>query len=152
MLTAIHQWIEACQQGSNPRTVAKLKGAWVLMGQSQFLPGYMLVVPDPVVPDLNALPLTARDRLLRQVSIVGDALLEHTDAVRINYEILGNLQPALHVHVFPRYADEAEELRSKPVWFYDWDKAPQFDPERDRKLMNQVADYLEQAGIAEHSP
>ena len=147
MSTVIHQWITACQNGSNPRVVAKLEGAWVLMGESQFLPGYMLVVPDPVVPHLNAMSLPDRDRLMRQVGIVGDALLEHTDAVRINYEILGNLQPALHVHVFPRYADEQEELRSKPVWFYDWDSAAQFDAERDAALISKVADYLTRAGL-----
>ncbi len=147
MRTVIHQWVEAARDGSNPRVVAKLEGAWVLMGESQFLPGYMLVVPDPVVPDLNALALPARDRLMRQVGLVGDALLEHTAALRINYEILGNLQPALHVHVFPRYATEDEALRSKPVWFYDWEKAPKFDAARDRALMEQVASYLKNVGL-----
>ena len=151
MSTVIHQWIEACRNGNNPRVVAKLEGTWVLMGESQFLPGYLLVVPDPVVPDLNAMAIPERDRLLHQVSIVGDALLQHTDAVRINYEILGNLQPALHVHVIPRYATEAEELRTKPVWFYDWENAPQFDRERDAGLMHKIADFLEAAGLKQNS-
>ncbi len=147
MRTVIHQWVEAARDGNNPRVVTKLDGAWLFMGEAQFLPGYMLVVPDPVVTDLNALPLPARDRLLRQVGLVGDALLEHTDAVRINYEILGNLQPALHVHIFPRYADEAEDLRTKPVWSYDWDAAPRFDPDRDKALMDKVKSYLAKVGL-----
>lgn len=149
MNTIIHQWVESARSGNNPRVVAKLEGAWVLMGEAQFLPGYMLVVPDPVVPDLNAMALPDRERLLGQVSIVGDALLEHTDALRINYEILGNLQPALHVHVFPRYASEEESLKTKPVWFYDWEAGPQFDANRDRGLMDEVARYLQAAGLQE---
>jgi diadenosine tetraphosphate (Ap4A) HIT family hydrolase len=147
MRTVIHQWVEAARDGNNPRVVTKLDGAWLFMGEAQFLPGYMLIVPDPVVTDLNALPLPARDRLLRQVGLVGDALLEHTDAVRINYEILGNLQPALHVHIFPRYADEAEDLRTKPVWSYDWDAAPRFDPDRDKALMDKVKSHLANVGL-----
>lgn len=147
MRTVIHQWVEAARDGNNPRVVTKLDGAWLFIGEAQFLPGYMLVVPDPVVTDLNALPLPARDRLLRQVGLVGDALLEHTDAVRINYEILGNLQPALHVHIFPRYADEAEDLCTKPVWSYDWDAAPRFDPDRDKALMDKVKSYLAKVGL-----
>jgi len=147
MSTVIHQWIEACHEDENPRVVAKLEGAWVLMGESQFLPGYMLVVPDPVVPDLNAMSHPARELLMKQVGVVGDALLAHTDALRINYEILGNLQPALHVHVFPRYANEDEALRTKPVWFYDWEAAPQFDVKRDRALMDNVAKFLRGANL-----
>lgn len=150
MPTVIHEWIAACQAGNNPRAIAKLEGAWVLMGESQFLPGYVLVVPDPVVADLNAMPQADRDRLLHQVGIVGDALLEHTDAVRINYEILGNLQPALHVHLFPRYDNEDEALRTKPVWFYDWAAAPQFDAERDAEFMARIAHYLTDAGLKAH--
>lgn len=149
MRTVVHQWVEAAREGRNPRVVAKLNGAWLLMGEAQFLPGYMLVVPDPVVPDLNALALPARDRLLQQMSIVGDSLLDCTDAVRINYEILGNLQPALHVHIFPRYASEPEELRSKPVWFYDWDKGRKFDAERDNELISKIATYLKNTGLGE---
>jgi diadenosine tetraphosphate (Ap4A) HIT family hydrolase len=33
-------------------------------------------------------------------------------ALRINYAIFGNLEPALHAHVHPRYADEPEAMRT----------------------------------------
>jgi hypothetical protein len=45
---------------------------------------------------------------------LGDVLLELTGALRINYEILGNLEPALHAHLFPRYASEPDGLRQGP--------------------------------------
>jgi hypothetical protein len=32
------------------------------------------------------------------MTILGDALLEVTGAYRFNYEILGNLEPAMHAH------------------------------------------------------
>ena len=51
--------------------------------------------------------------------MLGDALLEVTGAYRINYEILGNLEPALHAHVIPRYMNEPEVFRQGPPLFYD---------------------------------
>ncbi|MFO1428055.1 MAG: hypothetical protein U1F11_13990 [Steroidobacteraceae bacterium] len=58
---------------------------------------------------------------------LGDALLATTGAVRINYAIFGNVEPALHAPVIPRYADEPAALRSAQPWAYDWAQAAPFD-------------------------
>jgi diadenosine tetraphosphate (Ap4A) HIT family hydrolase len=68
-------------------------------------------------------------------------------ARRINCEILGNLEPALHLHIFPRFDNEAADLRTRPAWFYDWERAPAFDPGRDTTLMSAIRPRLEGAGI-----
>jgi diadenosine tetraphosphate (Ap4A) HIT family hydrolase len=36
----------------------------------------------------------------------------------VNLEILGNTDPFLHAHVWPRYDWEPTEIVSKPVWLY----------------------------------
>jgi diadenosine tetraphosphate (Ap4A) HIT family hydrolase len=54
-------------------------------------------------------------------------VLAATGAERINYEILGNVEPALHAHVIPRHAAEDPELRKKPVWLHDWTTATAVD-------------------------
>jgi hypothetical protein len=54
---------------------------------------------------------------------VGDAVLAATGALRINYAIFGNLEPALHAHVHPRYASEPASLRTQNPWAYDWSLA-----------------------------
>jgi diadenosine tetraphosphate (Ap4A) HIT family hydrolase len=79
------------------------------------------------------------------MAITGDALLEVTDAYRINYEILGNTEPVLHAHIIPRYMSEPEELRKIPVWSYDKAReAPKkFDAERDKKLMRDIAEAIQ---------
>jgi len=94
-----------------------------------------------VVGHLNELDADARKTLMYEASIVGDALLDITGAARINYEVLGNLAPALHMHIFPRYADEPGELRTKPVWFYDWSDGPAFDAKRDADLMLAIREH-----------
>ena len=139
MSTLIHRRVEAARQGTNPTVICRVSSGWVVLGDVQFLPGYSLLLPDPVVPDLNALTMADRITFLQDMTILGDALLAVTGAARINYEILGNREAALHAHVFPRFATEPEEQRQKPVWFYDWKSAPPFDAKQHQPLMHQIA-------------
>jgi diadenosine tetraphosphate (Ap4A) HIT family hydrolase len=127
MTTAIHRTVEAARAG-DPCVIARMASGWAVMGQRQVLRGYCLLVPDPVVPHLNALTPEERDRFMSDLGRLGEAVLRATNALRINYAIFGNLEPALHAHVHPRYADEPVEFRTQNPWAYDWSAAPSFDP------------------------
>jgi diadenosine tetraphosphate (Ap4A) HIT family hydrolase len=142
MPTAIHRQVAAAAAGTLPRLIGRLPSGWAVLGDPQILPGYALLLPDPVVSDLNALVGEERDRFLRDMARLGDAVLAVTGAERVNYEILGNVEPALHAHVIPRYSWEAPATRRTPVWLHDWAAAPAFDPERDRPLAGELARYL----------
>ncbi len=133
--TAIHREVAAARAGEHPRLVARMSSGWLVFGERQFVNGYLLLLPDPIVPTLNALASRERMQFLLDMGHAGDALLELTRAVRINYAILGNVEPALHAHLMPRYADEPQALRTQHPWAYDWSKAPLFDPERQQKLL-----------------
>jgi diadenosine tetraphosphate (Ap4A) HIT family hydrolase len=122
--TLIHTLVAGCNAGSTAAAVAKLPAGWVIMGERQVLTGYCLLLPDPVVPDLNALDSAGRARFLQDMAMVGDALLEVTAALRINYAIYGNIEPALHAHIFPRSAQEPEATRTAQPWALNWGTAP----------------------------
>jgi diadenosine tetraphosphate (Ap4A) HIT family hydrolase len=62
------------------------------------------------------------------MAALGDALLAETGALRINYAMFGNMEPAWHAHLVPRYADEMAPLGGAHPWAYDWADAPAFDP------------------------
>jgi diadenosine tetraphosphate (Ap4A) HIT family hydrolase len=141
--TLIHQRVEMARDGRNPAVICRMPSGWAVLGDTQVTPGYAILLSDPVMPDLNALSLVDRVVYLRDMSIIGDALLEVTGAALINYEILGNTDRALHAHLVPRYADEPDEQRRKPIWFIDLAKAPKFDPERDRALMEKIAQAIQ---------
>ena len=126
MTTAIHRMVDACRRG-DPAVIARLPSGWAVMGQRQVLRGYSLLLPDPVVPHLNALEPNARDCYLADLGRLGDAVLAATSALRVNYAIFGNVEPALHAHVHPRFADEPEPYRRDNPWRYDWSAAPVFD-------------------------
>lgn len=141
MPTLIHRRVADAQAETNPTVICRMPSGWAVMCDAQFLRGYSLLLPDPVVPDINAMNREQRTAFLYDMTVIGDALLEVTGAFRINYEILGNLDPALHVHIIPRYLSEPEEKRKGPAFFYDraFRESNPFDPQRDRELMQQLA-------------
>jgi diadenosine tetraphosphate (Ap4A) HIT family hydrolase len=143
--TLIHTLVENCRAGKLATCVARLPSGWVIMGERQVLAGYCLLLPDPVVPDLNALDSGARSRFLLDMSAVGDALLQITGAARINYAIYGNLEPALHAHIFPRSAQEPEATRTAQPWGLDWAAAPPYSDSVHGALKNSLKQALSAA-------
>ncbi len=77
----------------------------------QYLRGYCILLPDPVVPSLNDLMQPQRTTYLFDMALVGDALMDVTGAYRINYAILGNSDQVLHAHIVPRYLSEPDKFR-----------------------------------------
>jgi len=125
--TAIHRRVAALRAQADPTLILQLPSGWAVFGEQQFLRGYCLLLPDPVVPHLNAMPAAARSLFLEDLARFGDALLVATGAVHINYAMYGNVEPALHAHLIPRYSDESEALRTAHPWAYDWSAAPRFE-------------------------
>ena len=144
MTTAIHRQVEAARKGTAPDLICRVPSGWVVLSDMQFLPGYCILLPDPVVASINDLERSQRANYLCDMAMVGDALMEVTGAYRINYAIFGNSEPALHAHIVPRYLSEPDQLRHGPPWAYTPDviDAHKFDLERDRFLMKQIANAI----------
>jgi diadenosine tetraphosphate (Ap4A) HIT family hydrolase len=114
----------------------------VIMGERQVLTGYCLLLPDPVVPHLNALAADSRAQFLSDMAAVGDALLDVTVGLRINYAIFGNVDPALHAHIFPRHAAEPDATRTLQPWALDWNAAPAYSGALHGELKRRLASRL----------
>jgi diadenosine tetraphosphate (Ap4A) HIT family hydrolase len=137
--TAIHEMVDRCRAADYPAAVARLRSGWVIMGERQVLTGYCLLLPDPLVPHLNALRPELRGPFLSDMALVGDALLTVTAAVRINYAIFGNVDPALHAHIFPRHSVEPEATRAAQPWALDWNAAPRYSEALHGELKRRIA-------------
>jgi diadenosine tetraphosphate (Ap4A) HIT family hydrolase len=144
--TAIHRRVNEARAGRDNTVIGRCASGWAVFGHQQFVNGYLLLLPDPVVPDLNALTAECRAQFLLDMSRLGDALMRTTAPVRVNYAIFGNLEPALHAHVIPRYHDEPENLRTQHPWAYDWSRAPAFDPVAAAPLLRELRTVLGQLG------
>jgi len=140
--TAIHERVERLRAGVDPAQILRMRSGWAVLGAQQFLRGYSLLLPDPVVPHLNALTGRNRAAFLDDMAALGDAVLKATGARRINYALFGNAEPALHAHVIPRFDDEPDALRTAHPWSYDWSAAPRFDPAEHGRLLEAIRSAL----------
>ncbi|MFL9675705.1 HIT family protein [Pseudomonas marginalis] len=138
----IMERVEQARNGINDKVICRMPSGWAVMGDVQFLPGYCLLLPDPVVASLNDLDADARAIYLLDMARIGDAVLQASGASRINYEILGNSEPELHCHIFPRYASEPDDKRKMPVWFYDWKNALPYAEDVHGELRKAIAQLL----------
>lgn len=135
--------IKKAREGNNLYVITRLSSGWLVIGDVQPLPGYCLLLADPIILSINDLPERDRAIYLLDTIRVGDALLEATGAYRINYETWGNRDPALHTHIVPRYLDEPEEKRRMPACIaYSWKDARAFDPKADKALVAKLRTLL----------
>jgi len=140
----IEERVAQARQGRNPYVICRMPSGWLVIGDVQPLPGYCLLLADPVVESLNALDPPARAAYSLDTIRIGDALLALTDAWRINYETLGNSEPALHTHIIPRYRSERDDKRGRPAWVgYDWRTSRKFDPAADGPFVERLRRHLQ---------
>jgi diadenosine tetraphosphate (Ap4A) HIT family hydrolase len=128
-------------RGENPTVLRRLSAGFANIGDVQWLPGYcVLLVDTPDVQRLTDLPRHRRAEFLADMDLLGEAVelvCARRDAGfrRVNLEILGNTDPYLHAHVWPRYDWEPPEIVGRPVWLYPverWsDPATALGPDHD---------------------
>ncbi|MEV8597236.1 diadenosine tetraphosphate hydrolase [Streptomyces sp. NPDC052013] len=120
--------IGSALQGRNPAVLRRLMAGFAVIGDVQFLPGYsVLLVDDPAVQRLSELPRGKRLAFLSDMDTLGEAVERACNRLdpafrRINLEILGNTDPFLHAHVWPRFDWEPADLVARPVWLYPSDR------------------------------
>lgn len=134
------------ERGQNPALVSRMASGFAVMADSQFLPGYCLLLAYPQVEKLNDLAGEPRLQFLEDMARLGDAVLAATCCLRINYSIYGNLDLFLHAHVIPRYDWEDESYRTKPPMQIPAelrvDPAHRFDAGRHAELMARIRQSL----------
>ncbi|MBV6696323.1 diadenosine tetraphosphate hydrolase [Kitasatospora aureofaciens] len=136
--------IGSALRGENPTVLRRLDAGFAVIGDVQFLPGYSVLLTDePGVERLSDLPRPRRLAYLADLDRLGEAVERACRAAdpafrRVNLEILGNKDPFLHAHIWPRFDWEPDHLVQKPVWLYTPDHwhdprhalAPAHDPLR----------------------
>ena len=109
-------------RGENPLVMARMRSGFAVIGDTQHLPGYsLLLTDDPSVNHLTDLDWERRKQFLFDLSLIGEAVqraCRENGLRRINYEVLGNSWPYLHGHVHARYEWEPRDKIGGPVWRY----------------------------------
>jgi len=102
--------------------------SFATLGPWQFYTGYCVLVSRKPATELSQLG-SHRAAFLAEMAILAEAICDCFRPHKLNYELLGNVVPHLHWHLFPRSADDPEKLR--PVWFA-LDRAEHDDREKTR--------------------
>jgi diadenosine tetraphosphate (Ap4A) HIT family hydrolase len=94
--------------------IAECGPANAYLHDDQFFPGWTLLILKRHATELYELDRAERAALIEAVTDVSRALAAVFDAVKMNYELLGNLLPHIHWHLVPRRADDP--IPRQPVW------------------------------------
>jgi diadenosine tetraphosphate (Ap4A) HIT family hydrolase len=115
-----HDRIGSAHRGENPLVMARMRSGFAVIGDTQHLPGYsLLLTDDPSVNHLTDLDWERRSEFLFDLSLLGEAVeraCQGNGLRRINYEVLGNSIPVLHGHIHARYDWEPPDKIGGPVW------------------------------------
>lgn len=126
--------------GTNPTVLCRMTTGWAVIGDTQHLPGYCVLIYDGDADQLTELPRPRRVAFMTDLVLLGEAVETVCRAAdpgfrRINYEVLGNTWAHLHGHVHARYDWEPAALRVGPVHLYGAERsAPEhaLGPRHDR--------------------
>ena len=97
------------------RLVADLSVTWAYLQASASFRGYCILVLKRHAVELDDLSADERRALMEDIARVARAVRAVCRPRKINYEILGNMVPHIHVHIIPRY--EADPAWDRAAWF-----------------------------------
>lgn len=126
--------------GDEPRLVARLPSGRVLLQNDAAFQGYCILVYARHATELFDLEDNERRRLIDDVNRVARAIREVCKPAKLNYAILGNEVPHLHVHVIPRYPDDGWWGRA--IWLRPLEDKKTIDPVEFARLRKLIAERL----------
>jgi diadenosine tetraphosphate (Ap4A) HIT family hydrolase len=125
---------KACS-GSWPRKdhfIADLGLTTAYLHDDQYFPGWTLLVFKRHAMELFQLAAAERCQMIEEVSRVAETLAQIFEAIKMNYELLGNQLPHIHWHIIPRLATDPAPL--EPVWLVRHEPVRLASPDLQRQI------------------
>jgi diadenosine tetraphosphate (Ap4A) HIT family hydrolase len=98
-----------CADGPGGILIAESPAAWVTTRVDVPCRGYLCIYARRHVVEPYELPRDEFEDFFATVAAAARAINEAVTPVKMNYEIHGNTNPHLHLHVFPRYVGDPFE-------------------------------------------
>ena len=95
-----------CANGEPLDVVAELATTWITAQADAPLPGYVCVVCKRHVIEPFELPRSELIAFWQEAMLAARTVNELCRPLKMNYEIHGNTIPHLHLHLYPRFADD----------------------------------------------
>ncbi len=106
--------IERIRSGAFPDFIAELPHSFVVLGAMQFYRGYCVVFAKLHATELHLMPPAEARALFDETIAVGAAIAAVVKPLKLNHDCLGNAEPHVHWHIFPRYLTDS--MRRFPIW------------------------------------
>ncbi len=106
------QW----RTNGNPYLVHEFEHSVFVIGEHQYHRGYAQVILKQHACDLHELPHRLQAAFFEETMLATQALVKTFAPAKMNHSCYGNLDPHLHWHLFPRYADDPD--RQKQPWLH----------------------------------
>ena len=101
-----------------------MNSCYVILGDAQYYRGYCILFAKIHATEVYLMPADAARALFDEMRLTAEAIAAVVKPWKMNYKCLGNSEPHVHWHLFPRY--ETDELRRGPIWMR---------PESERKVL-----------------
>ena len=105
---------DAVEAGDDSQAVARLRTGYVKLARVQYIRGYTTFAAKQCVQELHELEASERALFMHEMAEVAHSVWRACNPRKLNYELLGNGEPHLHWHLFPRY--DADAIPGWPVW------------------------------------
>jgi diadenosine tetraphosphate (Ap4A) HIT family hydrolase len=106
--------IERLKAGASSDLIAELPHSWMVLGDAQLYRGYCVMLAKHHATELFLIPPGEARALFDELLAASAAIATVVKPFKMNYECLGNAEPHVHWHLFPRYADDS--MRVQPIW------------------------------------
>lgn len=120
--------------------VAALPSGQVYLQPDGNFPGYCILYLGRHASELFQLTPQERASLVEDVAALAQAIWNVCKPSKLNYAILGNELPHLHVHVIPRYPNDG--WWGKPIWLRPPEDRLPLAPERASEIVDGLRNEL----------
>ncbi|MGE0764799.1 MAG: HIT family protein [Bdellovibrionales bacterium] len=86
--------------------IAEFESSILIVGDHQFFPGYVVLIHKEHHREMHDLKPEMQNRLWQDLMRAGQSVAKTYQPWKMNYASLGNQDPHLHWHIFPRYESD----------------------------------------------
>ncbi len=129
--------------------IARLAVSDLCFVSDRRFPGRCVVVLREHASELFQLAPALRHAFADDLSNAAQAIAQAVGALKINYEILGNVDPHVHCHLIPRRADEPKP--KAPAWLHP-DAQAELDAGKAAAIQQRIAARLGDASTVKDAP
>jgi diadenosine tetraphosphate (Ap4A) HIT family hydrolase len=103
-----------CDRHERRGMVAQLNSCYAVVDPTVGIRGYCCLILNKHATEIHHLTTDDARSFIADVQRAARAVQQVTGAIKINYEIHGNVIPHVHMHLIPRYAGDAIECSGLP--------------------------------------